>query len=114
MLADLKPELLVLCPRPSTCAGTFERFTVRETPLASAGLFLTAPGGNMGADGGRFAEREGEVVVEDVPVFPFIAVWIFSGRFNLLILAQFGEFVCTREQQQLVQSKALYLSSHVN
>lgn len=38
------------------------------------------------AEGGRFAEREGDEVAEDVPLMPFMEVWLFSGRFDLLIL----------------------------
>jgi hypothetical protein len=45
---------------------------------------LVADGGNW-EDGGFLAEREGEDVVEVVPFTPFMDVWIFSGRFNLLI-----------------------------
>lgn len=50
------------------------------TPLLVAEL-----GGSM-ADGGRFAESEGELVPERGPFKEVIDVWIFSGLFNLLIL----------------------------
>jgi hypothetical protein len=58
---------------------------VRDTvPFIPFKLLVEDEGGNW-ADGGFLAEREGEDVVEDVPLTPFMDVWIFSGRFNLLI-----------------------------
>jgi hypothetical protein len=61
------------------------RFVVRDTvPFIPFTLFVAEEGGNW-ADGGFLAEREGDDVVEVVPLTPFMDVWIFSGRFNLLI-----------------------------
>lgn len=88
MLADLSPALLVLCPRPRSKLGASRRvrFVARDPGPLVAMPLLVADGGGIWADGGRFAaESDGDEFAELAPVAPFIVVWIFSGRFNLLI-----------------------------
>jgi hypothetical protein len=90
MLADLSPALEVLCPRPRSCAGPSRRgrFAVRDPtppiPFTRAVVEIVA----FDAEGGRFADRDGDEVVDELPLIPFMEVWIFSGRFDLLILQQ--------------------------
>jgi hypothetical protein len=53
-------------------------------PFIPFRLLVADDGGNW-AEGGFLADSEGEDVVEIVPFTPFMDVWIFSGRFDLLI-----------------------------
>jgi hypothetical protein len=88
ILADLSPVLVVRCPRPRSCVGASRRgrFAVRDTvPFIPFTLLVAESGGNW-ADGGRLADSDGDEVVDEVPFTPFIDVWIFSGRFDLLIV----------------------------
>lgn len=84
-LADLKPELVVLWPRPSICGGASRRGRagVRDTPFAPE-LFIADVGGRIG--GGFFVGIDGEVDTEVATPFAPEDECIFSGRLILLIL----------------------------
>lgn len=76
ILADRRPVLVVLWPRPSSCVGTSRRgrFAVRDAvPFIPFRLLVVDDGGNW-ADGGFLAEREGEDVVDIDPFTPFMDV----------------------------------------
>lgn len=76
ILPDRRPALVVLCPRPNSWVGASRRgrLAVRDmAPLTPFTLFVAETGGSI-ADVGRGAERDGEDVVEEVPLTPLIDV----------------------------------------
>ena len=84
-LADLRPALAILWPRPSICGGASRRGRagVRDTPFAVA-LLMADVGGRIG--GGFFVGIDGEVDTEVATPFAPEDECIFSGRLILLIL----------------------------
>jgi hypothetical protein len=79
MLADLKPTLLFLCPRPSNCPGTSRLVLFAERapaallptplPVAEFGGYIALPPGSLLAD----MDGEGEEV-EVEECMPFVII----------------------------------------